>query len=72
MDEENRRYNCKCGANISIYSIPSHIDSDKHKQLLDLEKKNDFLVNTCLQLKKEKGDLESVLSELNRVKNLRK
>lgn len=72
MDEENRKYTCGCGATISIYSIPSHFHSDKHKRILDLEKKNRFLVNTCLQLKKENGDLESVLSEFNKEKNIRK
>jgi hemerythrin superfamily protein len=68
MDEENRKYTCKCGKIVSIYSIPSHFDSDKHKQLMELEKKNEFLVNTCLSLKKNKNDLET---EINRLRNLK-
>jgi len=57
------RYNCKCGANLSFHSLGPHMRTQKHIDLVELNRSNDFLVNKCLELKKEKMKLEILLSE---------
>lgn len=66
---EDNRYYCKCGCNISIYSIGKHVKSQRHKDLLELNKNNDILINRCLKEKNDRIKLEIELSKLKREMN---
>jgi hypothetical protein len=65
---EDTRYHCKCGMNLSYNSLSKHFRTQRHKYIMELEKKNDILVEKCLKEKNDRIKLEIVLSNLMREK----